>query len=228
MAVCDFHILAQAILYFFAVIAGFVVAIPIGVNRINFKGNCILYADTKWSNNEFLIPSSNAGNCNFPIYFSVFGLIFYGLGLGLYNMYAVIRSRKDPAFGSQMWVIPFMVLNAVQVTISLVVACMVSVGLLTLCNGLTGEGKLKNCWDRENSEFKKVDTGDTFNSGNYYKLLTTAQAGAWIAFLIWIIQLVLSVLRFIRNRRQGSGAMMDKAQAGQGSTTKIAETEPTS
>ncbi|WAR20262.1 hypothetical protein MAR_002100 [Mya arenaria] len=68
----------------------------------------------------------SAMNCNFPIYFSVFGLIFYGLGTGLYNLYAVLRSRKDPEIGSQMWVMPFILVNAVLAVGTLIVACIIS------------------------------------------------------------------------------------------------------
>ncbi|XP_052768451.1 transmembrane protein 179-like isoform X2 [Mya arenaria] len=197
MAVCDIHILAQATLYLGALVAGFVIAIPIGVNRSTFQGDCILYASTEWTDKSFTLQPSSAMNCNFPIYFSVFGLIFYGLGTGLYNLYAVLRSRKDPEIGSQMWVMPFILVNAVLAVGTLIVACIISVGFLQFCNGLTKTNQIKHCYDKENVSFKYEKTGKMFNTGNYFKLLSVSQTGAWVALLIWMAQIKLCVLKFL-------------------------------
>ena len=65
----------------------------------NFQGVCILYGETELEDNNFLVQESDSSNCNFPIYFSLFGLIVYGLLMGIYYMYAVCRSRTDPSIG---------------------------------------------------------------------------------------------------------------------------------
>ena len=66
----------------------------------NFQGICILYGKIDWEESvKFLLHGSSASNCNFPIYFCVFGIIFYGLMNGLYNIYAMCRSRKEPSIG---------------------------------------------------------------------------------------------------------------------------------
>ena len=65
----------------------------------NFQGVCVLYGETEWEGKHFLVHESESSNCNFPIYFSVFGLIVYGLLMGLYHLYAVCRSRTDPSIG---------------------------------------------------------------------------------------------------------------------------------
>lgn len=229
MAVVDFHILSQAILYFCAFVAGFAISIPVGVNRINFQGQCILYADFKWKNaTSFVMTGSSATNCNFPIYFSVFGLIFYGLATGLYNSYAVIRSTKDPEIGSQMWVMPFILVNTLLAFATLIVGCVLSVGFLQFCNGLT-KTKDISCSFLENKSWRYEAKNKTFNAGPYYKLLTVAQVAAWGCLLVFILQIALNVLRFVRNRRRRSAQMFDSAQRAQSTsdTSKIAEMEPT-
>ena len=65
----------------------------------NFQGVCVLYGETEWDDTKFHVQESESSNCNFPIYFSVFGLIVYGLLMGLYHLYAVCRSRTDPTIG---------------------------------------------------------------------------------------------------------------------------------
>lgn len=71
-------------------------AIP---SQINFNGQCILYGSTEKKDTGFTMNPGGAANCNFVIYASVFCMIFYGLAMGLYNLYAVVRSRKDPQIG---------------------------------------------------------------------------------------------------------------------------------
>ncbi|XP_045187110.1 uncharacterized protein LOC123544980 isoform X2 [Mercenaria mercenaria] len=199
------------------------------VRQINFNGQCVLYADFNWKNaTNFVMTGSSATNCNFPIYFSVFGLIFYGLATGLYNSYAVIRSMKDPDIGSQMWVMPFILVNTLLAFTTLIVGCVLSVGFLQFCNGLT-KTTVPSCRALENKTWKNLAKDKPFNSGPYFKLLTVAQVAAWGCVLVFILQIVLSVLRFIRNRRRRSAQMFDSAQKAQTSsdTTKIAELEPT-
>ena len=45
------------------------------------------------------MEGSDAPNCEFPIYFGIFCMIFWGLALGAYDMYAVCKSRRDPTIG---------------------------------------------------------------------------------------------------------------------------------
>jgi len=67
--------------------------------QINFNGQCILYGSTEKQDESFVMKPGSASNCNFVIYASVFCMIFYGLPMGLYYFYAVIRSKKDSQIG---------------------------------------------------------------------------------------------------------------------------------
>lgn len=55
------------------------------------------------------------------------------------------------------------------------------------------------------------------------------KVAAWSCLLVFILQIALNVLRFIRNRRRRSAQMFDSAQKAHSSsdTSKIAELEPT-
>ncbi|KAL3872622.1 hypothetical protein ACJMK2_035837 [Sinanodonta woodiana] len=222
MAIFDIQILIQTILYFCAFITGFVISIPIGVNRIEFQGLCILYSEIDWtSNNQFILHASNDLNCSFAIYLSVFACIFYGLGLGIYNGYALYKSTKDPTIGSQMWVMPFILMNSLVTLVMLVSSCMISVGFSSFCNGIKKNGN--RCDLFENTKWKNLKDNSEFDSGNYFKFLTVAQIASWTSFLIWLCQVALGIMRLIRNRRQRSQNMdiSDK------DTKPIATVEPT-
>lgn len=65
---------------------------------------CILYADFAKGDgiSKFRMQSSSRANCNFPVYTSVFACIFYGLGVGCYNAYAVWKSRANQSIGYEV------------------------------------------------------------------------------------------------------------------------------
>ncbi|XP_045188031.2 transmembrane protein 179-like [Mercenaria mercenaria] len=219
----DVHVLAQAILYFCISITGFIVSIPVGVNRWNFRGRCILYADVKWKDNyHSQMYSSHSVNCNFPIYYSVFGMIFYGFGLGIFYAFATFKSMRTPEIGYQMWVMPYILLNGVHAFVTLIVSCILSVGFLQFCNRLKEKDWVKSCGQFANDEWSNPSTGEKFNAGPYTTLLAVAQIASWSCLLLFLAQMGLSILRFVRNRRQRS----ESTDVGT-DRSKIAETEST-
>ncbi|KAL4238452.1 hypothetical protein ACF0H5_003160 [Mactra antiquata] len=230
MALFDVHIAVQAFIYFAIMIAGFVTVIPVGINRQNFQGTCILYGNIEWKNaTSFVLHGSSSSNCNFPIYFGVFGLIFYGLATGLYNSYAVIKSRRDPDIGSQMWVMPFILVNTLLGFTTLIVGCMISVGFMQFCNGLTSKHEGSKCSMQENKTWQNINKGKPFNSGSYTKWMAVAQVAVWSCVLAFIVQVAFCILRFYRNRKKRSSDMFDSVQRKESGadTSRIAELEPT-
>lgn len=216
----DIHILVQAIIYFCIFIAGFIVSIPVGVNRWNFQGDCILYADIEWDSKAFVMHASSPANCNFPIYYSVFGMIFYGLGKGIFYAFATFKSIKKPTIGFEMWVMPYILLNGAHTFVALIVSCMLSVGFLQFCNGIKENELVTSCGVFANTEWTRYGSSEKFNAGPYTSLLAVAQIASWTCFLLFLLQTALCILRFVRNRRQRSG------NAG-ADTKRIAELEPT-
>ncbi|KAK3605492.1 hypothetical protein CHS0354_004044 [Potamilus streckersoni] len=206
MGIFDIQILFQTILYFCAFITGFVISIPIGVNRIDFKGQCILYSEAELTNiSRYIKRASIDTNCSFPIYLSVFVCIFYGLAVGIYNGFALYKSTKDPTIGSQMWVMPFTLVNSLVTVVMLVSSCMISIGFSTFCDSVKARGD--SCNKFENTKWTNREDNTEFDSGPYFKYLTVAQTASWTSFLIWVCQVALGILRLVRNRRLRSQNM---------------------
>ncbi|CAC5394145.1 unnamed protein product [Mytilus coruscus] len=189
MSVVDIQLLVQTVLYFCIFLSGFAISIPVGVNTINFDGICIL------------MRSSSRANCNFPVYMSVFVCIFYGLTIGCYNAYAVRKSRANQNIGSEMWVMPFILINSTLSVMVLVSASMISVGYKVFCDRLKEYSDVKSCGDGKNLKWTNTGTSDKFTPGNYANLLTVAQIACWTACLLFLLQVALGILRFHRNRR---------------------------
>ncbi|XP_071163666.1 transmembrane protein 179B-like [Mytilus edulis] len=203
MAVVDLQLLVQTILYFCIFICGFAISIPVGVTTNGFEGMCILYADFEKGdgNYKFMMTSSNKVNCNFPVYMSVFACIFYGLALGSYNAYAVRKSTANQNIGSEMWVMPSMLINSAISVMVLISACMISVGYKLFCDKLEEYSNIKTCGDGKIIQFTDKKTSTKFTPGNYARLLTVAQIACWTACLLFLLQVALGILRFHRNRR---------------------------
>ncbi|XP_021367948.1 transmembrane protein 179B-like isoform X2 [Mizuhopecten yessoensis] len=158
MAIVDLHLLVQTVLYCCTFICGFMVSIPIGVTHTNFDGSCMLYGDFEWkSNNEFIMQSSDQLNCNFSIYLSVLGGIFYSLFLLAYNAYALHKSRSNHNVGLEMWVLPFILLNSVMTILVLISSCIITVGFNAFCDGITKGRYSNNCPDAQNGEWTRQD-----------------------------------------------------------------------
>lgn len=194
MALLDIHILAQACLYFCVFVLGFLVSVPTGLNRSSFDGNCILYASWETSSRY---DSSKQMNCDFPIYYGVVGMIIMGLIAGLYYFFGLFKSIRDPSYGSKMILLPLIPLNTVLCLMTLVVACMVTVGFNQFCGSLEDKHSIK-CTTLENITVRNISTGP------FVSRAKTAQAGAWLGFVAYLAQTGLGVLRFKRNRASGN------------------------
>lgn len=205
MAVFDFHIFVQSLLYFFLFFSGLIVSITTGVNRNKFKGDCILFATFTVSStdkNSVVMHSSDVANCEFPVYFGVFGMTLYGLGMGIYNMYAVCKSRRDQTIGSQMWVMPFLLLNILLTIVTIIVAFIVSVGYAIFChNYLEKKTVFDKCSQGQNRDWISLNNKSTFNPGYYVTFMSIAMFGSWSGVLFQLIQVTLGLLRFRRNRK---------------------------
>lgn len=141
--------------------------------------------------------------------------------MGIYYLYALCRSRTDPSIGSQMWVMPFLLVNVVLSFVTLIVACMLSVGFKDFCDGVEENVK---CSDGEKKDWiNKSKDDEKYKPGPYTAFMSTAMAAAWLCLLVQLMQIALGILRFIRNRRQ-RGSTGDKSTAD---TKKFGNVEPT-
>ncbi|XP_071081177.1 transmembrane protein 179B-like [Haliotis cracherodii] len=201
--IMDVQLLLQTFLYAANVVLGFAVAVPLGITTGDFDGGCILYADMDWTKKPRpLYLLSHGINCKFGISVSVSFCILYGLGMLSYHVY--VLTRKDPRIGSKMWVILFILLNSVITFVTFIASCMISVGLKMFCDSfLKGRDfgrNINSCADAQKWGWYEHGT-DYRIQDNFYTYLTVTQIATWATFLVWVLQVVLGIIRFARNRR---------------------------
>lgn len=204
MAVFDVQLCVNTLLYFFIFVCGFAISIPIGVTDIQSKG-CVLYGSLKPFNaTHYTLSFSSKANCDFPIYVGVFVCIFYALGMGIYNSYAIYKSQKDPSISSQMWVMPFILLNSLVTAVMFVSSCIVSVGFRELCDSLTQDKPYQyfsSCEKAQNQKLVIVGTDHQVSAGTFYTNFNVTQAASWICTFLWLALVISGVVRFKLSRR---------------------------
>lgn len=181
----DYIILLQAILYHSVFISGFFVCIPVAVNQARFDGICILYVPEKTG--QFSI-------CDIPVYFGAIGMVVFGFLAGGWFLFFAMKSRKDKEVGVRMWTLPFFALNSALAFVTMVVACILTTGFKVSRDLLVKHDYIHSYWN-------KLLTDET-DKRSYVTLLTLSQAGAWIGFLLFLMQTCLSAFRIYRNRLQ--------------------------
>ncbi|XP_048735231.1 transmembrane protein 179B-like [Ostrea edulis] len=229
MAVFNVQLFVNTLLYFFIFVCGFAISVPLGVTNIENSGGCLLYAKIQPYNvTYYTLLYSKKSNCDFPIYIGVFVCIFYALGMGIYNTYAIYKSQKDPSIASQMWVMPFILLNSLVAAIMFVASCVISVGFRELCDSLT-KNKYQyysSCGKAENQRLHSQTTHKFSSTGKFYTYINVTQTASWICTLGWIALVVSGIIRFSLNRRlrmQGS----QNTERAPSDLTQIASIEPT-
>ncbi|XP_061194575.1 transmembrane protein 179B-like [Saccostrea echinata] len=224
MAVFDVQLFVNTLLYFFIFVCGFAISIPLGVTGIENSGGCLLYATLNpYNSTYYTLLYSKKSNCDFPIYIGVFVCIFYALGMGIYNTYAIYKSQKDPSIASQMWVMPFIMINSLVTAVMFVASCMVSVGFKDICDSLTN-GKYKyypSCVKAENQKLVDQTTKKISSTGHFYTFINVTQTASWICTLGWLALVISGIVRFALNRR------LRTQTSAPSDMTNIASIEPT-
>jgi len=205
-----FLLYVQAVSTFACFIIGFLISIPIGLNRSKHDGQCLLYANLEIHGppedgliSKNLLPGSRL-TCDFCIFSGTVSLII-GLVLLIATIYTILqngfkrfnltryigdrekRKNNKPLIGA--WI--NFCSAAVMALLTFVTACLISSGFHEFC-----EQGLKN--------IHKADLGscDLLESyvGPFYKQLTIAQVSAWLGALFWIILTVTGRMN-VRNMR---------------------------
>ncbi|XP_074654831.1 transmembrane protein 179-like [Tubulanus polymorphus] len=198
----DFPLLLQTALYYFAAFLGLIVSISTGVTMVHLNGGCVLYNGLKWINRtSFEVDSkiNTDDQCHFVIYFNVFACIIYGLGMAFYHTVAMCKRDKD--IGTQMWVMPFLLLNSLVAVIQFIASCIMSVGFRQWCANIL-DGKKIGAPIDQCRDFQKLEHPP---KGMYvkraYDNTVAATTCSWIVCIVWLMLAVLSILRYLKNRR---------------------------
>nr|XP_034324624.1 transmembrane protein 179B-like [Crassostrea gigas] len=199
MASVDVHLIVNTLLYFFIFACGFAISIPIGISQNEFK-ECLLYGTLEpYDKSTFNLSSGTKTNCDFPLYFGVFVCIVYAFGMGVFNLYVIYKSQKDPSITSKMWVKPFILINSLVTIVMITSSCIISVGFSEFCATLTQDKPYQYYKSCKYAPMKK--NGIVFQLGHFYTQMEITQKASWICTLGWLALVISGIVRFKLNRR---------------------------
>lgn len=188
---------AELLLYTAAFICGIISATSLTVGQGEFGGQCILYGTASYNEtgNVFYLSSfSSFSLCYFVSAISVL-IALYCFSIVLYWVYA--NCMDDLKRGS-IWLNISLVVSSLVLFFLLVSACILSVGMDTLCDSILKTKQVESCPEAESKLWKAPSDGSRF-----YANLNSAEASAWANFVFWIIILVLLI---IQRRKESSGS----------------------
>ncbi|XP_064603593.1 transmembrane protein 179-like [Liolophura sinensis] len=226
----DVYLLAQTVLYIVGSLAGMAAIIPLALAYSELGGRCLLNAEVDWKSSTRTLTYGESSMCTFPMWLFVFGTFVYGAVLAVSHARTLWKIRQNPAIRSEVWVVPFLMINGVVTVLLFIASCIISVGFQKFCSSVVDGAKdagyeylVKRCVDFEKLTWTQEGTGWVHDGGKSIVYLTFAQILSWACFLVWLIQTMLSVVRLCRNIKEGTTGNTRTAA----DMTNIADEEPT-
>lgn len=181
-----------------------IIAVPVTTNKLDY---CPLYFD--WSKGR-RGPDSN---CGYVIAMAVIFQLFYTIyRLVIFLLLMLGRFPQEFFLVGDLFELIYTAIDTAALFLTFIAACILSAGINATCNG--------NCnW------LNAIDS-------NALSRMRTAEAGAWISFILWLLLVVLGIfwlfrqgkLPFLRRSAQASGT----SEATPGGQTPNMGTPPAS
>ncbi|XP_071487750.1 transmembrane protein 179B-like [Diadema antillarum] len=178
-----------------AFLAGITAAIAIGIVRDDFRGDCLIYAQVQYDTpNSFSVHANGtAPKCDFALAAQVI-ISLLGFLYALYKIIVFFTRRFDiPAL--RLIILP---VYCIMCFISLIEACLVTVGFTFFCKQLT-QTPIRSI-EVECSRFQNAQW-NVYQGKNFYVRLNLACIGSWISFACWLILVPMSIMVFVMDRR---------------------------
>lgn len=141
-------------------------------------GSCYFYikdADTEPS----LLP------CSSNIYING-GTMAYAVIMAIYHGYGTLVASRDNHIGRTMWVMPWLLLNALSMIAIFVCACIYSVGIYITCSNDSKVSRATESCHMKNTIFRSM---------------FIAEISSWVNVFLWCCLIAIEAIRLQRNRR---------------------------
>ncbi|ESO86159.1 hypothetical protein LOTGIDRAFT_235530 [Lottia gigantea] len=186
----DVILLVRTVLYGAIFILSMFIFAPMANQMNTHDGLCVLYGDA-----EAVEGYSEKTTCNYTIAIGVlFGFIYGGI-MTVVGVLSLLGKLKKPENFSGVLFLINVILDLISFILVLITACMISVGFQALCNSLISILQIKS--DSCQQVYLKIPS--TGERDEFYTPLAVAEAGAWISFVIWMLQVVIGVFLLWRN-----------------------------
>ncbi|XP_071802440.1 transmembrane protein 179B-like isoform X2 [Asterias amurensis] len=222
MAVDGCLLITETVLYFVVFFTGLISAVTVGISRVSFSGDCLLFAEVKWCNSTafYFTELGSNGVCGFSVGLEIIAC-FYALLFGLYHVSIFFQWAKE----RRELLLPAIIINVLCLVLLFIDSCILSIGFKRFCASLTSGAslgsKVTDCatvpgdldWNSGatcgTAQDKK--THGTYAGGNFFGFLTTAQSASWFTVLFWALLLAVLIARRLMDKgTPEDGATVDE------------------
>lgn len=208
----DGWLLLQASMYFVILTCGLITSISTGLVRQDFGGTCVLYGNVNCTAANTttvgcVVYGGATSNCVFIITVNLLISVLFGVFMCVYHLYYLIRSRTLIRIVFQLWLKVLLASSVISTLVTLVSACIVTVGLSKWCVGVESfvgqeESHASLCSITQSSNWLWYlsDNEQPVNANQYYDLYVTAEATCWIGTCLWLLQCIAYVRHLVKDR----------------------------
>ncbi|XP_071500383.1 transmembrane protein 179B-like, partial [Diadema antillarum] len=184
-----------------AAASGITVATLVWVTMKDFKGECLLYGVPHFfsSKPRFVIFFSSRSNCQFIVAVQIVVSCLTLPAMVLTARYLMNKTRHTSNFVP----LAYTAFYALCWTLVLMAACILTVGLNTVCKRLDDKAPPNSGWPKTCPDYQRITWLDDLNGSRFYSLLETAIGASWISFGAWLLLPVVAWcgVRFVPNQR---------------------------
>ncbi|XP_074786365.1 transmembrane protein 179B-like [Athene noctua] len=161
-----------------AFLCGIVCASALTVAQGEFGGRCLLYGSVGWNGSALVPKAFSPGSlCHFVSGVSVV------VALGSFSalLYGLTACCTHRAPWDRVWLSVALGVTIIILFFLLVSACVVRVGLDTLCASLVQTQSVRSCQEAEEKPW------GSYRPRRFYRNLYSAQGAAWVNFFLWCL-----------------------------------------
>ncbi|XP_024074833.1 transmembrane protein 179B isoform X1 [Terrapene carolina triunguis] len=179
--------LGELALHGAAFLCGVVCASALTVTQGEFGGRCILYGSVDKNGTALALSHfSNISLCYFVTAISIL-IAVYCFAVLLYGIYSCCMDERR---WDHTWLTVNLAISAVILFFLLVSACILRVGMDTLCSSILQTKLVKSCQEAQHSQWFPQ-----YNAARFYDNLYSAEAAAWVNFFFWCLLMVLMLVQ---------------------------------
>ncbi|KAM9133945.1 transmembrane protein 179B [Pangshura tecta] len=191
--------LGELALHGAAFLCGVVCASALTVTQGEFDGRCILYGSVDKNGTALALSHfSNISLCYFVAAISIL-IAVYCFSVLLYGIYSCCMDERR---WDHTWLTINLAISAVILFFLLVSACILRVGMDTLCSSILQTKLVNSCQGAQHAQWFPP-----YNAARFYDNLYSAEAAAWVNFFFWCLLLVLLL---VQRRREAPFQLLQR------------------
>nr|XP_056708035.1 transmembrane protein 179 [Euleptes europaea] len=184
-----------------ALVASFIVAVPLSENSRDCQGRCLLFAEGLWLHANLTAERQRFAvqewgpppACRFALGAALLSLLLAAAQAGR-TLFLLCKGHDDSFFYAFL----NLLISAFVVFIIFIASTIVTVGFKMWCDTITDKGSMPYSCE----ELQDIDLELNLENSSFYDQFAITQFGLWAAWLSWLGITILAFMKVYHNYRQ--------------------------